>query len=44
MNYDTLYLTSGGTHGYSILGSIYVLEQLSYINLIKRSSSVFIIL
>ena len=36
MNYDALYLTSGGTHGYSILGSIYVLEKSNYINLIKR--------
>ena len=36
MYYDTLYLTPGGTHGYSILGAISVLEKVNLINNFKR--------
>lgn len=36
MNYDTLYLTPGGTHGYSLLGVINVLEKNNLINSFKK--------
>ena len=36
MNYDTLYLTSGGTNGYSLLGAISVLEKVNLINTFKK--------
>tara|TARA_R110002074_G_scaffold357655_1_gene529900 strand:+ start:265 stop:1125 length:861 start_codon:yes stop_codon:yes gene_type:complete len=36
MKYTSLYLTSGGTHGYSMLGSIHVLEKLNMINKIRK--------
>lgn len=34
--YNTLYLTSGGIHGYSLLGSIHVLEKLNIFNNFKK--------
>lgn len=36
MNYDTLFLTSGGINGYSLLGSIHVLEKSNIFDLFKR--------
>jgi hypothetical protein len=36
MYYDTLYLTPGGTHGYSILGAVSVLEKAGLIKNLKR--------
>jgi patatin-like phospholipase/acyl hydrolase len=36
MYYDTLYLTPGGTHGYSILGAVSVLEQVGLIKNLKK--------
>jgi NTE family protein len=36
MQYDSLYLTSGGTHGYSMLGVIFVLEKFNLINNLKK--------
>ena len=34
--YNSLYLTSGGIHGYSLLGSIHVLEKLNIFNNFKK--------
>ena len=36
MYYDTLYLTAGGVHGYSILGAVSVLEQVGLIKNLKK--------